>query len=443
MIASVISLGCPKNLIDSELILGNLVRAGFILTDSIEKADLVIINTCAFIQPAVTEAKNKIQEILTYKKKGIIQKIFVAGCLVQRFQKNLEKEYPEIDGFFGIDYLHEIPQCWEKKPIKKTFVCTPQDISTSYEPRLLSTPHHYAYLKIADGCDNHCSYCLLPSIRGRYRSREIEDVVREAKMLAKSGVKELILVAQDTTFYGQDRYHKPMLSQLLHKLNQIKSFIWIRLLYTHPAHFNDELIKAIAKLPRVAKYVDLPLQHISDRLLARMNRKVTRLDIERLLTKLRKIDRLVLRTSFIVGFPSETEKDFTELCDFIREQKFDHLGCFTYYQEKGSLAYSFRNQIPEKVKIERFNELMKLQKSISRQLLFRFRGRKVKVLIDALSQRKGYNYVGRTEGDAPEIDGLVYVNGKNIEPGDLVMVEIKKSSAYDLFGEIVSVPQSG
>jgi ribosomal protein S12 methylthiotransferase len=435
MIAQVISLGCPKNLIDSENMLGNLVKSGFLLTDSITNADMVIINTCAFIQPAVDEAKAKIREILAYKKNGVIQKIFVVGCLVQRFKQELEKEFPEVDGFFGIDYLSRLPYLVKSKARNKTYVRNPRSLCLSSEPRLLSTPKHYAYLKIADGCNNRCSYCLLPSIRGRYRSRKIDDIVQEAKMLAKSGVKELILVAQDTTLYGQDIYHKPMLAQLLRQLNGIQSLIWIRILYTHPAHFTDELIKTVGKLPRVAKYIDLPLQHISDRMLRKMNRKVTRLNIERLLEKLKKIDGITIRTSFIVGFPSETDKDFSELLDFVRKQEFDHLGCFIYYREKGSPAYRFRNQIPEKVKTERYNQLMSLQKSISRRRLKKFIGQEVKVLVDGLSDRKGYNYVGRTEGNAPEIDGLVYIKGKNLNPGDYLAVKVVKSSDYDLFAK--------
>jgi ribosomal protein S12 methylthiotransferase len=436
MLAQVISLGCPKNLIDSEIILGHLAKSGCILTDSIANTDIVVINTCAFIQPAVDEARAKIREILAYKNKGIIRKIFVVGCLVQRFKQELEKEFPEIDGFLGIDYLSKLPFLAASTGNQKTYVRNPQTLCLSSEPRLLSTPKHYAYLKIADGCDNRCSYCLLPSIRGRFRSREIEDIVREAKMLAKFGVKELILVAQDTTLYGQDIYHKPTLAHLLRRLNRIKSLIWIRLLYTHPAHFTDGLIKTIAELPRVAKYIDLPLQHISDRMLKKMNRKVTRQDIERLLEKLRKIDGVAIRTSLIVGFPSETDKDFSELLDFVRQQEFDHLGCFTYYREKGSPAYRFLNQIPEKIKTERFNEIMSLQKSISRRKLKRFNGQKVKVLVDCLSKRKGYDYVGRTEGNAPEIDGLVYIQGKNLNPGDYLAVKVIKSSDYDLFAKI-------
>ncbi len=433
MITQVISLGCPKNLIDSEIILGNLVKSGFTLTDSIDNADLVIINTCAFIKPAVDEAKEKIREILAYKKNGEIQKVIVVGCLVQRFKQKVEKEFPEVDRFFGIDYLSRLPALVRGTNIKKTYVRKPQSLCSCSEPRILSTPRHYAYLKIADGCNNRCSYCLLPSIRGRFRSREIEDIVREAKMLAKSGVKELILVAQDTTLYGQDIYHKPMLAQLLHQLNRIKSLIWIRILYTHPSHFTDELIASINRLPRVAKYIDLPLQHISDRILKRMNRKVKRQDIERLLEKLRNIDGLSIRTSFIVGFPSETDKEFSELLEFVQQQEFDHLGCFTYCCEKGSPAYHFKNQIPGKIKIERFNQIMSLQKSISRRRLKRFRGHTVKVLVDALSNKKGYDYIGRTEGNAPEIDGLVYIKSRNIELGDYIIAKVINSSDYDLF----------
>ncbi|MDH5683993.1 MAG: radical SAM protein, partial [candidate division WOR-3 bacterium] len=276
----------------------------------------------------------------------------------------------------------------------------------------------------------------------------IEDIEQEARMLANSGVKELILVAQDTTLYGQDLYPESArggLAQLLRRLNRIKSIIWIRLLYTHPAHFTDDLIEMIAKLPRVAKYIDLPLQHISDRILKQMNRKVKRQDIERLLERLRKIEGLTLRTSFIVGFPSETDKDFSELLDFVRQSAlggFDHLGCFTYCREKGSPAYRLRNQVSEKVKIERFNEIMKLQKNISRKRLKNLIGKKVNVLIDTHlfppppvrgGQEGGYDYIGRTEENAPEIDGLVYLKGKNLNPGDYVTVKVIMTSDYDLF----------
>jgi ribosomal protein S12 methylthiotransferase len=435
MITHVISLGCPKNLIDSEIILGNLVKSGFILTDSIRNADLVIINTCAFIQPAVREAKEKIKKILSYKRKGKINKVIITGCLVQRYKKALEKEFPEVDGFLGIDYLSMIPKIAQGQIEPKTFVRKPFLLCSYREPRLLSTPHHYAYLKIADGCDNRCAYCLLPSIRGRFRSRKLEDIVEEARMLAASGVKELILVAQDTTLYGQDIYHKPMPAKLLRTLSRIKNLIWIRLLYTHPAHFTKELIETIEELPNVAKYVDLPLQHISDRILARMNRKVTRKDIEKLLDRLRKIDGLVIRTSFIVGFPSESEKEFSELLDFIRVTKFDHLGCFIYSREKGTAAYRLRNQITEKVKLERFNEIMSAQKSISQKRLKGFVGKRVRVLLDTLSSKKGYDYVGRTEGDAPEIDGLVYVKSKNQVPGNFITVKVIGTSNYDLFAK--------
>lgn len=435
MTVHLITLGCPKNLIDSEIILANLVQNGFILTDAIEHADLVIINTCAFIQPAVKEAKDKIYEVLTYKKKGIVKKVLVAGCLVQRYQRDLEKAFPEVDGFFGLDYLKKIPDFIQSSTTKGFFVSHPKTLYSSSCPRIISTPSHYAYLKIADGCDNCCAYCLLPKIRGRFRSRNLADIIKEAEMLAKMGVKELILVAQDTTLYGQDLYQKPRLAQLLRQLNRIPSLIWIRLLYTHPAHFSFELIRMISELPRVAKYVDLPLQHISDRILAKMNRKVTRSQIEKLIAELRKIEGLTLRTSFIVGFPSETEKDFLELCDFVREQAFDHLGCFIYWRENGSPAYHFRQQVPAKIKLARFNELMALQQSIVRRRLRKLEGKKVEVLVDATTSYRGYDFVGRTEGDAPEIDGLVYIRGKNLKPGDFLKVTVIKSTDYDLFAQ--------
>jgi len=487
MKVSVISLGCPKNLIDSEIILGHLAKTDFSITSDWKNSDVVIINTCAFLKSAVKEAEKYIQQVLSYKKSGSIKKLIIAGCLSQRYKNTLLEKFPNVDGIVGIDNLADIPKLCISKTTQIRVPKTPKHLYNNTAPRLLTT-NHYAYLKIADGCDNFCSYCLLPSIRGRFRSRKIKDIVTEAKQLAehgvnpapistgslsinlstdvypahlenRGGVKELILVAQDTTLYGKDIYHKPSLSRLLKNLVRIKNIEWIRILYTHPAHWTDELIKVYNENTKICRYVDLPLQHISNNILKTMNRPYDRKTIEQLLTKLKKIPGLAIRTSFIIGFPNESDKDFEELLAFIKEQKFAHLGCFKYSREQGTVAYNLLNQIPEKTKKERYDTIMATQQQISLKRMRGFIGKKVKVIIDSKSsssvtlRRKplaerhrsksevlGFNYIGRSQYDAPEIDGVVYLSypvtlnqkANGLNQGDFVEVKISHAQPYAL-----------
>jgi ribosomal protein S12 methylthiotransferase len=450
---SLISLGCPKNLVDSEIILGNLVKDKFQITTDWKKSDVVVINTCAFLHSAVSEAEQWIKKALAYKKANRIKKVIVAGCLPQRYKSVILDKFPEIDGIIGIDNITDISEMCGNKRTKVNIKQKPNYLHNYHTPRLLST-NHYAYLKIADGCDNFCSYCLIPSIRGRFRSRKIDDIIKEAKQLIKCGVKELILVAQDTTLYGKDIYRKPTLARLLKNIVKIKEIEWIRILYTHPAHWTDELIKVYQENPKICRYIDLPLQHISDKMLKLMNRPYDRADVEKLIGKIKEIPDLAIRTSFIVGFPGEKDKDFEELLDFIKDQKFAHLGCFKYSREPGTVAYNLPNQIPEKIKRERYNKIMANQQKVSLKRMQGFIGKKVKVIIDGKSSlsvflrrmQKGLNYVGRTEYDAPEIDGVVYISYpvalvrskttvnsiQGLAVGDFVEVKIINAQPYAL-----------
>ncbi len=433
MIASLISFGCPKNLVDSETVLGYLAHSGFSLTTIPDEADVVVINTCAFIKPAVDEAFNEIAQALRAKRAGKVKRVVVIGCLVQRFGASLKERFPAVDVFLGIDELSEVAKlCQTGKGTH--FSAAP--VSLYNEPRLLSTPSHYAYLKISDGCDNRCSYCLVPKIRGRYRSRPFEDIVAEAKSLAAGGVKELILVAQDTTLYGFDRYQGMKLAELVSELETIAGIEWIRLLYTHPAHYTPDLIELLKQSSKTVKYLDLPLQHIADSLLERMNRQYNRERVEVLLEKLRSIPGMKIRTTFITGFPGETKRDFDELLDFVKTEKFDSLGGFKYWREQGTAAYRLKPQITEQTKLSRQRRLMVLQKAISLKKQQEWLGRELMVLIDGRASRPGFDFVGRAYFDSPEIDGCVYVRGKGLQPGDFVKVKIFKTTAYDRFGGI-------
>lgn len=434
MIACLVSLGCPKNLIDSEVILGYLKRQGFSLTNNPETADVIIVNTCAFIEPAVKESYKEIKEALRYKSQGRVERVVVLGCLVQRFGNSLKDLFPEVDAFLGIDELSRVTEVYQSGEI---FNYSAKPSRLFNEPRVLSTPSHYAYLKISDGCDNRCSYCLLPKIRGRYRSRPLEDIIAEAKSLASLGVKELILVAQDTTLYGFDRYGEPKITELLKSLEQIAGLKWIRLLYTHPAHYTDELIELLKQSTKIVKYVDLPLQHISDPILKQMNRGYTRDRVEALLEKLRVIPGMKIRTTFIIGFPGETEEIFNELLDFVQKQQFDSLGSFKYWREPGTKSYNFKPQVQEKTKLFRQKQLMELQKSISLKKQQGWIGKEFRVFIDCETNRAGFNSIGRAYFHSPEIDGCVYVRGEGLNPGDFVKVKVFKATAYDLFGDVL------
>ncbi|MCX8015407.1 MAG: 30S ribosomal protein S12 methylthiotransferase RimO [candidate division WOR-3 bacterium] len=443
---SLIMLGCPKNLVDSEIILGYLARSNYSITTDWRTAGVCIINTCAFLNSAVKEAEQWIQKAISYKNKRQIKKVIVAGCLPQRYKDSLLNRFPAIDGIIGIDELADISKAIanRKKFVKVSDV--PSCLFNYQTPRLLST-NHYAYLKIADGCSNFCSYCLIPSIRGKFRSRKIADIVKEARHLCQNGIKEIILIAQDTTLYGKDIYKKLSLARLLKNLVKIKDIKWLRVLYTHPAHWTNDLIETFQDNPQICRYVDLPLQHISDNMLRMMNRPYNRKQVEQLLLKLRKIPNLAIRTSFIVGFPNETERDFEELLNFVKEQKFAHLGCFKYSREPGTLAYNLPNQIPERIKKARFDAIMTVQQQISYQRMKSFIGKKIKVIVDdQLSQweseiqggaMSNINFIGRTEYDAPEIDGVVYIKASNSVEGDIIEVNVRGAQPYALIAEQV------
>lgn len=437
----IISLGCPRNLVDSELMLGALAESGYTITDEIKSCDIAIINTCGFIEDAKREAIDVILAACQLKKAGPIKKLIVTGCLSQRYAKSLKREIPEIDAILGIDSFKYIEEAVVSVLKDRRFIGVnpPSALYTHRDPRLLMTPTHYAYIKIAEGCRNRCSYCAIYKIRGDFRSRKIESILKEVRILTeKRGLSELNIIAQDTTSYGIDNYGALKLALLLKKISHLNRTHWIRLLYTHPRHFTDELIDTIADESSICKYIDLPIQHISDRILRRMNRRINRSQIEALIEKIRKrAPSVALRTSIIVGFPGETDKEFDGLLDFIKEVKFERLGAFIYSREEHTPAYRFKNQISDRIKKERFDRLLRLQRQISAEVNERFMGREPEVLIDEkVNSRRGV-YIGRTEYDAPEVDGLVYVHAKsNLKPGDFVKVKITDTLEYDLVGTV-------
>lgn len=438
------SLGCPKNLVDSEVICGFLWEGNYTLTNDLENCDIALINTCSFIQPAVEESLNAILQAGLLKQEGKIKSIIVAGCLSQRYKlEELAQSLPEVDAFIGIDEIASIRKIIQKvKTGENIFQVNyqPTFLANEKTPRFLMTPRHYAYLKIAEGCNNNCTYCLIPSIKGRYRSRSISSVFKEAQYLVDTyPLKEIILIAEDTTNYGIDLYGEPSLAKLLQTLARLN---WpgenkIRILYTHPAHYDDELIDCLAENPMFCPYLDLPLQHISDSLLAKMNRKINQNDIRLLIKKLRtKIPNLTLRTTFMVGFPGETEDDFQELCDFVQEYQFEKVGVFPFYNEPGCLAYKFPEQVPKKIKKKRWKELMEIQQKIALTHQKKKIGKQMKVLIDEASEKEENILLGRSYAEAPEIDGNIAVSkGSNKDIGTWIDVKITEAYPYQLKGE--------
>lgn len=441
----IVSLGCPKNLVDSETMLGLIHEENFEITNDPAEAEIIIVNTCGFIESAKEESINTILQMAEYKKSGVCRKLIVTGCLGQRYAEDLFKEMPEVDAVAGVEVYDEIGSIIKRVMHGERFIMLerskPDVIYTSKEtflPRILTTPPYTAYLKIAEGCDNCCSYCAIPKIRGPYRSKPMEQVLNEAKALAANGVKELIVVAQDTTRYGEDLPGgKLLLADLLKELNNIESLKWIRVMYCYPNNFTDELIEAFATLDKVCKYIDLPLQHASNRLLASMNRYDTKEEVSALLKKLReRIPGIVIRTTFIVGFPGETEDDFEELKAFVEEQRFENAGVFAYSQEEGTVAGSMPNQIAEEVKQERYHELMALQAQISEELHKDTEGMTLEVLVEGIEKDGSGLYYGRSYREAPDIDGLVFIeNPGEIRPGDFVKVNILQGFTYESVGE--------
>lgn len=436
-----VSLGCPKNLVDSEVMLGLIREKNFTVTNDPADAEIIIVNTCGFIESAKEESINTILQMSEYKTQGSCRYLIVTGCLSQRYADELAQSIPEVDAFVGTECFTDISWVIEqvmdgKKVLHMTRNTTEQPVEM---PRMLTTPEYMAYLKIAEGCDNCCSYCIIPKLRGPYTSRPYEAVMAEAKELAASGIKEIIVVAQDTTRYGEDLYGKLMLPQLLKDLNDLEGIEWIRVMYCYPNNFTDELIEAFATLPKVCKYVDLPLQHASNSLLASMNRYDTKEQVEALLKKLRtSIPGIVIRTTFIVGFPGETEADFEELKEFVAAQRFENAGVFKYSQEEGTVAGAMPNQIPEEVKENRYHELMALQAEISEELHQDLEGKELDVVIEGFDEENPSLAVARSYREAPDIDGSIFVeNADNLHIGEFAKVRILQGFTYELVAEQV------
>ncbi len=434
-----VSLGCPKNQVDAEQMLYTLKNSGFTIGVPEAEADAIIINTCGFIESAKSEAIENIIEAANYKKEGNCKAIIVTGCLAERYKNDVTEEIPEVDVCVGIgsngDIAKIVRKAIEGKAENSFKDKLDLDLNT---PRILGGYPFSAYIKIADGCDNHCTYCAIPSIRGKMRSRKIEDIIKEAKALANKGVRELIVVAQDTTAYGTDIYGEPKLAELLKELCKIEKLHWIRTLYTYPERITDELIETIKTEEKLVKYLDIPLQHINDDILKRMNRRSRRENVEALIEKLRnEIPDITIRTTFITGFPGETDEQFAELHEFIKNTRFDRLGCFTYSAEEDTPAAEFENQIEEQVKIDRSEMIMADQMTISAEKNNEKIGKTLEVLIEGWDDYIKC-YFGRTEADAPEIDGKIFfMANEPLVIGDFVKVEITDSIEYDLLGEAI------
>ncbi len=424
------TLGCPKNLVDSEVLLGGLRGNGVEFVDDPAEADTIILNTCGFIQGAKEESIDSILEAVQLKSAGRCQRVFVTGCLSQRYREELERAIPEVDGFYGNrDLVAIVRDLAERLDLKRELL----------GERHLTTPRHFAYLKISEGCENPCTFCSIPAIRGPFQSRAVEELVREARHLAERGARELILIAQDTTLYGQDRYGRKMLVPLLEQLVKLNAFKWIRLLYTYPAHFGDDLIAFLAQHPPV-NYVDMPIQHISDHLLRRMARKTTRRAIERIIERLRSSrPDLALRTSLVVGFPGETEDDHAELVRFVEDVRFERLGLFAFSREEGTPAYAFRHQVSPSTANRWLAELQDVQTQISGEKNAGLLGTRREVVVDGYDEASGQSF-GRTAWDCPEIDNCIWVPGK-LEQGGFYPVEITESGDYELSGVVVSKPE--
>jgi ribosomal protein S12 methylthiotransferase len=436
-----VSLGCPKNLIDSEVMASLLIKDGFGITPNAQEADIIIINTCAFILPAKEESIEEILRMAEWKKDGRCRHLVVTGCLPQRYGATLKKEIPEVDLFLGTceipkiaDFISNLGE--DTSSDRQSFIGKPSFLMDSTYSRLLSTSACSAYLKIAEGCSNCCSYCVIPSIRGTFRSREVDDILKEAEMLVKAGIKEINITAQDTTLYGSDLKGKPDLSFLLREMASIEGIRWIRLLYAYPAYLTGEILQTIAGEEKICNYIDIPVQHIDDDILKAMNRKGESRLIQDTLNLARKIiPGVILRTSLIVGFPGETPEKFEKLLDFVKWARFENLGVFEYSKEEGTAAADFSGHVPEMEKELRKNVLMKEQSRISHEINQSRIGDLEEVLIEDESNRPDFPYIGRTRGQAWEIDGITYVNADDAAVGDIIPCRITSADVYDLFAE--------
>lgn len=431
-----LSLGCPKNRVDSEVMLATLLNDGYRVVDEPESAEVILINSCAFIGPAKEESINAIFEHAQYKEEGRCKTLVVTGCLTQRYADVLQTEMPEVDHFVGTGAYPQIAEIIRSER-DRAVVPDPHFVQNALTPRLNSMPGYTAYLKISEGCDNKCTFCIIPTLRGGQRSRTIDDLVSEAQRLAEGGVKELNLVAQDLTAWGHDLPGRPKLAELLRALAQTE-VEWIRLHYAYPRDFPDALIRAMAEEERVVKYLDMPLQHASNSVLRAMRRGRDQAFIRQLLNKLRAaIPELVLRSSFIVGFPGESEDDFQQLYDFVEEQRFNHVGVFEFSKEEGTASFDLPDQLPSRIKAARRRKLMNLQREISKSHMQSYVGKTIEVLVEGQSAETELLLQGRHAGQAPEIDGAVYINQGSASPGDLVLVKIEQAGEYDLVGGII------
>jgi ribosomal protein S12 methylthiotransferase len=451
-----IGLGCAKNRVDGEVMLGLLQQAGYEVAANPEQADTIIIHTCGFIGAAKEESIDTILEAAEWRKQG--KRLVVTGCLVQRYAQELRQDLPEVDAFMGTADLHRIVEVCDtvtavppaptrrqtsrRKPVEpKVWLGDPPYLYEADTPRLLSTPSHYAYVKVAEGCSYRCAFCSIPSMRGDQRSRSIESIVQEAHHLAARGVKELILISQNTTAYGRDLYGKPCLPALLRALAKVDGIEWLRFLYAYPADVRDDVIAAIAEEPKVCKYLEMPLQHCDARVLKAMNRGGSRAELEQLITKLRhRIPGLTLRTTFIVGFPGETAAEFRELESFVEWARFERMGAFTYSQEEGTPAGVMPSQIVTRIKEHRRHRLMERQRDISWVYNQTLIGHHLRVLVDGFSDEEQM-WEGRYEGQAPEIDGVVYMQSAHLTSGTFVQVEVTEATEYDLIGRPVGAMQ--
>lgn len=439
-----VSLGCAKNLINTEQMLASLLEAGYEYCEEPEEADIIVINTCAFIEQAKSEAIENILEMADYKNTGALIGLVVTGCLAQRYGADLLKELPEVDAVVGTGSFEEIVSVCDglladadAGQMKKSVHLGDINAPLCELPRLVTTPEYTAYIKIADGCDNHCSYCIIPQLRGKFRSRTMEAIVDEARTLASQGVKELIVVAQDISAYGRDLYGKPKLAELLHQLAGIDGLVWIRLHYLYPDEIDDELIDCLASEPKILHYLDIPIQHVSDRILKAMNRRYTRAELETLIRKLRKkLPGLVLRTSLIVGLPGETDDEFAELCSFMQRMKFQKAGVFTYSQEEGTVAAEMPDQIDEDVKVKRQDTLMDIQDRILTKYNQSLINHELTVLVEGYDRTAGC-YYGRSYAESLDVDGKIFFMSPQLgaQPGEFVKVRIQDEIDGDPIGE--------
>lgn len=441
MKAGFISLGCAKNRVDTEMMLGILQKNGIELTPDPAEADILIINTCAFIQSAKEESVTTILNMAEYKESGRCRSLIVAGCLGQRYRQELLDDMPEADAIIGTGAWDQIMVAVEETLKGRRLVIADENtlLYDAHTPRIQTTPAYTAYVKIAEGCDNRCAFCAIPDIRGHYRSRKLDDIKEEVRALTEKGVREIVLIAEDTTNYGRDLYGSPALATLLRELVQLPKLKWVRCLYCYPRFFTDELIEVFAREPKICKYVEMPLQHAHDSVLKSMRRPDTRAKMEILIKKLReRIPGVAIRSTFIVGFPGETDAQYQALRNFVEEMRFDKLGVLTYSREEGTPAYDMPNQVPEDVMQERFHDLMSLQSKISEEINQELEGREIEVLIEGRDSEQPNIAVGRSYREGPEVDGEVYIeNDTESQPGDIVRVKVLQGFTYDVVGERV------